>query len=136
VTRRPPPPRSPFSSPAFHHIASYIEGDEAVFVTILSVSNCFGRLFWGTMSDRFPRPTRAGWWTLVSLSLAGSMFVTSIGNVSLLYLCCAWAGMSYGGYWALVAPLLADVWGTQWIAAIYTLASLCPALSSYVSCAH
>ena len=112
---------------------TYVDGDEAVFVTILSVSNCIGRLMWGFLSDRYPRVTRAGWWTCVALSMTGAMFVTAAASeVTIMYLCCAWSGISYGGYWALVAPLLADVWGTEWIAAIYTLASLCPALSSYV----
>ena len=105
----------------------------AVHVVVLSVANCLGRIVWGYCSDRFPKISRNGWLTIVTACTTIAMLFSSLANTSnLMYGVTAFAGFCYGGYWALMPSILADIWGTKWFAAMYSMVSLFPALGGYV----
>eukprot|EP00039_Didymoeca_costata_P020084 m.340008 g.340008 ORF g.340008 m.340008 type:complete len:515 (-) comp19079_c0_seq1:2907-4451(-) len=107
--------------------------DANVHVVTLSVANCYGRLFWGYCTDKFPRINRCGWLAIVTLASGCGMFAASVvPNSSVMYGVAFWNGISYGGYWAIMPAILADLYGTKWFAVTYSLVSLAPALGGYV----
>lgn len=111
-----------------------VAGDvAALHVVILSIANCFGRIVWGFCSDRFPRVTRVGWMTMATAATAASMLFCSFAtNVNVMYAVTCCIGFCYGGYWALIAPILSDMWGTKWFAVIYSVIALFPAFGGYI----
>lgn len=105
----------------------------AVHVVVLSVANCLGRIVWGYCSDRFPRVTRIGWLTIVTALTTVAMLLSSLApSAASMYGVTSFAGFCYGGYWALMPSILADIWGTKWFAAMYSMVSLFPALGGYI----
>jgi len=108
------------------------DADANLFIVLLSIGNCGGRLFWGYCSDRFQRVNRAGWLTIVTASTSGAMLFCGNSDLNMMYFATIWSGISYGGYWAIVPGILADLFGTKWFAATYSLVSLFPALGSYL----
>lgn len=105
----------------------------AVHVVVLSVANCLGRIVWGYCSDRFPRVTRIGWLTTVTALTTVAMLLSSLApSAASMYGVTSFAGFCYGGYWALMPSILADIWGTKWFAAMYSMVSLFPALGGYI----
>jgi len=108
------------------------EGSANLYIVLISVANCGGRLFWGFCTDRFPQINRAGWLSIVSASTACAMFVSAYADIDALVLACLWMGLSYGGYWAVMPGILAELYGTKWFAVAYSVVSLFPALGSFL----
>jgi MFS family permease len=103
-----------------------------VAVVAFSTANCFGRLFWGYMSDRFPFLTRAGWLTGVMVWTSLSMVLVAFADEKMVLPCALLVGFSFGGYWSLVPSIIADLWGIRWFALSYAGANLAPAAGSFV----
>lgn len=103
-----------------------------VYVVLLSVSNCVGRLAMGTLSDVFAsRLIRPGFLTIAVLSMAGATALLSASNLTSLYAGSIWVGASYGAFWSVGPPLVADRFGARAFAAIYSLSSISTAIASY-----
>ena len=103
-----------------------------IATVVISVGNCIGRLVWGTCSDRFHSLGRVGWLTIATAGSTVGLCLAANARASWLNPCAALIGFTYGGYWAIVPGILADLWGTRWFAASYALVSLAPAFGSYL----
>ncbi|NLF40384.1 OFA family MFS transporter [bacterium] len=89
-------------------------------VVALAIGNSSGRVLWGFVYDRL------GGQRSIALSLgaiASSLFLfRDSGGSGVLFLCAAaFAGFCYGGCFALYAPRIAEVYGTQNLGAVYGL---------------
>lgn len=107
-------------------------GDASLYIVMLSVGNCAGRLMWGYASDRFKTINRPGWLTIVLASTGCATLACAFSDENALYFGVLWSGVSYGGFWAIAPGILADLFGTKWFAAVYSLISLFPALGSFL----
>lgn len=96
-------------------------GDANLYIVLISVANCGGRLFWGFCSDRYTSITRCGWLTIISASTCAAMFIAAFSDIGVLVLACLWMGLSYGGYWAVMPGILAELYGTRWFAVAYSV---------------
>lgn len=74
-------------------------------------------------SDRFSHINRCGWLTIISASTAAAMFVCAFSDINVLILGSLWMGFSYGGYWAVMPGILAELYGTKWFAVAYSVVS-------------
>jgi len=106
------------------------------FVSLLSISNCLGRMIAGTLSDwlvlrfpGFPRPAYlAGSQAVCALLMAAfALFPSSTS----LYFLVAVVGAGYGSINAINPVLAAEVFGVAHLGSIYTAFSLAFAFSSY-----
>jgi len=106
------------------------------FVSLLSISNCLGRMIAGTLSDwlvlrfpGFPRPAYlAGSQALCALLMAAfALFPSSTS----LYFLVPVVGAGYGSISAINPVLAAEVFGMAHLGSIYMAFSLAAAFSSY-----
>lgn len=107
-----------------------------VFVSLISIFNCAGRMFWGLVSDYFltnygvPRPFFFG---IVSGVLCGvHLLLLLIDDVWVLYIACIFGGSSYGALNALNPIIISEMYGTDHMGSIYTTMSISLAIGSYV----
>eukprot|EP00050_Salpingoeca_kvevrii_P009535 m.3472 g.3472 ORF g.3472 m.3472 type:complete len:520 (-) comp2313_c0_seq1:191-1750(-) len=105
-----------------------------VFVSLLSVCNCGGRLLAGFAGDKllakfgYPRPLVFA----VALGImAISNFMIMSGSIGALFPACVLAGLSYGAFNALVPTLISEIFGLKHFAAVYGTNALCFAIGSY-----
>ncbi|MBL8214529.1 MAG: OFA family MFS transporter [Bryobacterales bacterium] len=87
---------------------------------IMSIFNGLGRLGWGSVSDRFGRPTALMGMALTSMIACFGVLRTASDFTSLLIGLCL-AGFAYGGYLALMPSLTADFFGATNVGANYGL---------------
>ena len=101
------------------------DSDGAVFVAVLSVANCFGRLLVGASSQRlertFPRPF---FLFITTAVMALSMLYMAFASVDMLYFGCVIVGLAYGSYWALLPSITSDLFGQNSLSANYNFLSL------------
>lgn len=102
-------------------------GDEDIFVTLISVSNCAGRLLSGFVSDlgvnrsrgRISRP-----WFLAGACVvmaASFLLVTLWSSLASLYIACVLIGMAYGAINALNPATASEIFGLKSFGSIYGL---------------
>lgn len=98
---------------------SLLTREEAIVgVMLVTGFNSFGRLFWGTLSDRLGRKrTLQILLVAAGLSIVLVSFVKGYGMLALI----AVIGFSYGGFLGVFPALTADYWGTRHVATIYGL---------------
>lgn len=106
--------------------------NKGVYVALLSLTNCLGRLAAGACSDAFRhRLSRPGWVAAATLWMAGASAVTAFSDLSTLYVAVLLTGFSYGAYWSLVPAFAADRWGTRAYGAVYSICTLSTAAASF-----
>lgn len=119
-----------------------------LFVSLLSISNCFGRLLVGWAMNRSEGDK-------VALSLkclcaclalmAASQLLLYVSNLSFTFIAAVFIGTSYGGFWTLNPTLVMALFGESHFGKIYACMNLAPTvgsillskyLSSYVYSMH
>jgi len=108
------------------------QSDVTVFVTIVSVCNCWGRLLSGMLGDfvvkrGYPRP--------VVFSMAMALMVVAqillvFGSYNSMYVVCVCLGLSYGAFNALCPTLITEIFGDAHSGAIYATNSLSNGVAS------
>eukprot|EP00927_Polykrikos_kofoidii_P039103 TRINITY_DN33532_c0_g1_i1.p1 TRINITY_DN33532_c0_g1~~TRINITY_DN33532_c0_g1_i1.p1 ORF type:complete len:545 (-),score=68.11 TRINITY_DN33532_c0_g1_i1:296-1693(-) len=97
--------------------------DAAIFVSMLSVTNCIGRLMVGMLSDMFvsrgmPRPFVLG--LSVGTVGLGHLLLACFGEGTLvLYPASCLCGFGYGGCFAMLATIPSEVFGLSHLGSIY-----------------
>jgi OFA family oxalate/formate antiporter-like MFS transporter len=88
-----------------------------------SLANGFGRIAWGSLSDRLGRRM-----SVVVMCLSQGIFVIAFtkmaGTPAMLYLGAALIGFNFGGNFALFPTITADTFGSRNIAQLYPLVFL------------
>lgn len=104
-----------------------------VYVMLLSIANCLGRMIIGAISDGTARYiSRPVWLAFAVASMGGSQLLSAYADLNSLYFAVVWTGASYGMFWSLGPPLISDRFGQGNIASIYSLTSLSTGLASYL----
>ena len=108
------------------------QSDVTVFVTIISVCNCWGRLLSGMLGDYLvkrghPRP--------IMLSVAMALMVVAqvlmiFGSYNMMYVVCTCLGLSYGAFNALCPTLITEIFGDAHAGSIYATNSLSNGIAS------
>jgi len=107
-----------------------------VFVTIISVSNCAGRLASGAISDKFlhdygtPRPFFFG--VVVAMMSLAHLVLYLTPSPAVLYMASVVGGSTYGAMNALNPICSSEIYGNKHFGAIYTTLSLSLAIGSYL----
>ncbi|KAG6544909.1 hypothetical protein Mapa_013600 [Marchantia paleacea] len=112
-------------------------GSESVelFVGLISIASCFGRLIAGYGSDVMLRKT--GYPRPLCLSIAHAVMTVgcltlAAGTVPMLYFGAALVGGSYGAFWSLTPAIISEVFGLHNFAALYKLIGACGPVGAYV----
>lgn len=108
------------------------EEQQAIYVSVLAVGNCAGRMLFGFLSDltkkSVPRPV----WIAAGVGLMGlGCLLCSFSDMNLLYLSVIVVGLAYGSFWTLSPSIIADVFGGSSFGRIYSISSMAPAFGSY-----
>jgi len=101
--------------------ASAVAG--TAMAVFFSLANGFGRVAWGSLSDKLGRKM-----SVVVMCLSQGIFVIAFtkmaGTPALLYLGAALIGFNFGGNFALFPTITADTFGSKNIAQLYPLVFL------------
>ncbi|MFC1676139.1 OFA family MFS transporter [Planctomycetota bacterium] len=101
--------------------ASAIAG--TAMAVFFSLANGFGRIIWGTLSDKLGRKL-----SVIIMCASQGIFVIAFskmaGNPALLYLGAVLIGFNFGGNFALFPTITADTFGAKNIAQLYPLVFL------------
>lgn len=119
----------------FAQIGSAARSDEiGLYVGIISVGSCFGRITSGYASDflmrsGYPRPLCL---LITQIIMMLSCILLATGGVFFLYVGSALIGMAYGAYWTLAPAVLSEIFGMKPFAILYKIIGICPTIGSYV----
>lgn len=103
-----------------------------VYVSLLSVFNCGGRIFFGWASDRWAGALARPWWLAVLLTLmAAATTGLAFASLESLYVLAPLAGFAYGGAWSLCPALVSERYGGRAFASINSLTNVATAVASY-----
>mmetsp|Transcript_58327 Transcript_58327/g.103645 ORF Transcript_58327/g.103645 Transcript_58327/m.103645 type:complete len:518 (-) Transcript_58327:96-1649(-) len=91
--------------------------DTTGFVGMLSVSGCYGRLFFGGVSDALAATVNRPWWVVVACVIIGiSHLVLCTGDLRLVYVGAAAVSFGYGGIFGVLAAFVKELFGMKDIA--------------------
>ncbi|EFJ15010.1 hypothetical protein SELMODRAFT_445712 [Selaginella moellendorffii] len=109
-------------------------GGTDIYVGLISVWSCFGRLGSGYGSDLLMRRgyPRTLCLLIDQMIMALCCLLLATGLISSLFIGSALTGLSYGAYWTLIPAILSEVFGVQNFTVLYKLVSLGPPLGSYI----
>ena len=96
------------------HVGS---GLAAITVSLISLFNGLGRLFWGTLSDRIGRLST--FLALFLLQAAAFMLLPALGQFAAFLVPVAVIALCYGGGFGTMPALASDVFGAKNAGAIY-----------------
>ena len=102
-------------------VANGLEATATIGVMAATMSNSFGRLFWGAISDKLGRINTLI--VLLSISAILSLFI-NMANGNWIFLLIALIGFVYGGLLSNFPSLTADIFGAKNMAANYGLVLL------------
>uniref|UniRef100_A0A0D6R5J3 Uncharacterized protein n=1 Tax=Araucaria cunninghamii TaxID=56994 RepID=A0A0D6R5J3_ARACU len=108
--------------------------DIALFVQIISVGSCFGRITSGYVSDSlmrsgYPRPLCL---FIIQITMVISCILLATGGVYFLYIGSALIGMAYGAYWTVSPAIISEVFGVKPFAILYKIIGISPTIGSYI----
>ena len=105
----------------------------ALFVSLLGISNCLGRMIGGLAANTTRECVARTWWlALFCLTMACAQLLIVAGSLPLLYPAAVLTGMAYGACWSTTPPLASDIFGNANFAGIYQCLGLAPAFGSIV----
>mmetsp|Transcript_38439 Transcript_38439/g.85607 ORF Transcript_38439/g.85607 Transcript_38439/m.85607 type:complete len:742 (-) Transcript_38439:454-2679(-) len=110
-------------------------GGQVVFVSLFSVANASGRLFFGYISEYYLHSRgmpRTRFVLVVSICMAAFTLLSSLASLPDLYPLALLCGMAFGGHWSVLPAVLTDLFGLQHYASIYTTVQLAPACGGYL----
>lgn len=115
---------------------SATSNDAAVFVALLSIANCGGRLIVGTLAQLYQHKlSRPFFMTVTTAFMAlGTLISAFASTQSLLYLACIVVGLSFGSYWAIIPTTMSDLFGQSNLGANYNFLSFATSISTYIFC--
>lgn len=91
--------------------------EAALIVSFLGIANSLGRVFWGTMSDRFGRmPTLISTYIVSALCL---MTLSWFSTLTLTVIGLAGIALCFGGYLGIMPSICADFFGSKHIGINY-----------------
>lgn len=91
--------------------------EAALIVSFLGIANSLGRVFWGTMSDRFGRmPTLISTYIVSALCL---MTLSWFSTLTLTIIGLAGIALCFGGYLGIMPSICADFFGSKHIGINY-----------------
>lgn len=106
-------------------------GEETTFISLISISNCFGRLVAGYISDRYvhvaPRPV---FFASGLMMMSVSHFFLSIASFRMLYIASILVGFSFGFFWLMLPAIASDLFGNKHMGVNYNLLTLGPPIGS------
>jgi len=104
-----------------------------VYVILLSVSNCLGRLLVGIFSDAFSKRLSRPWICLLCiLIMVGGQVTLAFADLNSLYLGVILTGFAYGSFWSIGPSLIADRFGVRCFASLYNVVGLWASAASYI----
>jgi MFS transporter, OFA family, oxalate/formate antiporter len=89
----------------------------ALFVAVISLFNGIGRLFWGTLSDRFGRARTV--LIILFLQIPAFALMSEIHNFAVLLFPVALVALCYGGGFGTMPAFTTDVFGPKNSGTIY-----------------
>ena len=96
-----------------------------VFVILLSVSNCLGRLVVGVFSDVFARRAPRPFFFLGSVGvMVVAQLALAFADLRTLYAGVILSGAAYGSFWSLGPSIIADRFGVKSFASLYNTACI------------
>lgn len=109
-------------------------GEADVYVGLISVWSCFGRLLGGYGSDfllkrGYPRPICL---LMAQLLMSTCCVLLSTGWVPFLYVGSCMVGMAYGSHWSIQPPILAEVFGLPHFPTLYKINSCAAPIGAYL----
>ena len=109
-------------------------GTAALFVMIMSTTNCVGRMMWGLGSDLMVRRgvDRTAFLTLSVGAMSIGMGMMAVADYDLLFAASAVVGLAYGSLWGVVPVLIVELFGPESFGTLYTTLSAAVAASSFV----
>lgn len=104
-----------------------------VYVILLSVSNCLGRLLVGVFSDAFSKRISRPWIFLycVLVMICGQITL-AFADLNSLYLGVILTGLAYGSFWSIGPSLVADRFGVKNFASLYNVVTIWTSAASYI----
>ncbi|KAJ7557404.1 hypothetical protein O6H91_05G125500 [Diphasiastrum complanatum] len=108
--------------------------DADLFIGLISISNCFGRLAAGYGSDHllrhgYPRPICL---VIAQVTMCICCLTVATGLMPFLYIGSALTGFAYGAFWSLCPAVISEVFGLNLFASLYKLISIGPPIGSYL----
>lgn len=93
-----------------------------IFVSLFSVANCFGRLFFGLYSDycvgSIHRPV---FFTVILVLYTVTNFLLAFSGLTMLYVLLPFVGFLYGGVWSVAPSVISEVFGLKHMGSNYGL---------------
>lgn len=106
---------------------------QAVFVSVFSIANCFGRLCSGILPDKAMRecdiPRTAGLFILTGLTATAAV-LNAFASLPLLGLACALSGFAFGGTQGIAPAITSEIFGMTHFATNYSMLQMGPAIGS------
>ena len=105
----------------------------AFFVTIISLANAGGRVAIGIVADASAGIlSRFQLLGIISLVMALTQFLLSLGLTNLLYPCLLLTGAMFGATFSNTAAITSDVYGSKYVGSNYGFVDLAPTIGSYI----
>ena len=105
------------ASPIVQQKVGLLPQEAALIVSFLGIANSLGRVFWGTMSDRFGRmPTLI---TTYIVSAVCLMTLSWFSTLTLTVIGLAGIALCFGGYLGIMPSICADFFGSKHIGINY-----------------
>jgi len=101
-----------------------------MFVSLISIANCFGRITFGLVPDLFSHVPRPLFCAANVVIMGGAQSLLAIGGKPAFFAGGIITGFSYGGFWTLMPTLVVEIFGTSTFATLYNFQSLAVSASS------
>lgn len=105
------------ASPILQNTLNFSKELAATFVGVFSLCNTFGRLIFGSMSDKIGIMKTVRIIFLTALISMGLMYAVDVNIIVIV--CMGLAAMSYGGFASIITPITGDIFGQKHITENY-----------------
>jgi len=107
-------------------------GDQNIFVKLLSVCSCVGRITFGISSDLLAhRLSRASFFTIALVGMCSmQLYLGFASTVNALYFGICGVGLFYGGLFSMAPTMTADIFGLKFFGTNWGIAGVGPGIGS------